>query len=186
MVRVKYSDELYHHGIKGQKWGVRRFQNEDGSLTSEGRERYGVGEHGISRFNTSKHIKKSLGRYTKAIGVGGVGGALAGAGIGAATAGIPTGGVLAVPGALYGGAYGLGAGVGVGLGAGHVYNTVKTYKEAKADWRKKHDRYKSGKMSKEDKKEYEAHLRTRGAARKRLAEYSPGLASLLYDDYLNS
>ena len=26
-------NELYHHGIKGQKWGVRRFQNEDGSLT---------------------------------------------------------------------------------------------------------------------------------------------------------
>lgn len=33
-------DELYHHGIKGQKWGVRRFQNEDGSLTSEGERRY--------------------------------------------------------------------------------------------------------------------------------------------------
>ena len=36
--------ELYHHGIKGQKWGERRFQYEDGSLTEEGRRRYGVGE----------------------------------------------------------------------------------------------------------------------------------------------
>ena len=36
-------DELYHHGIKGQKWGVRRFQNPDGSLTSEGMKRYGGG-----------------------------------------------------------------------------------------------------------------------------------------------
>lgn len=31
---------LAHHGIEGQKWGVRRYQNEDGSLTSEGRKRY--------------------------------------------------------------------------------------------------------------------------------------------------
>lgn len=31
---------LYHHGIKGQKHGTRRFQNEDGSLTPEGKERY--------------------------------------------------------------------------------------------------------------------------------------------------
>lgn len=31
--------ELYHHGIKGMKWGVRRYQNEDGSLTEEGQKR---------------------------------------------------------------------------------------------------------------------------------------------------
>lgn len=42
---VKHSDMyLAHHGIKGQEWGVRRFQNEDGSLTPAGRERYGVGD----------------------------------------------------------------------------------------------------------------------------------------------
>jgi hypothetical protein len=33
-------DELYHHGIKGQKWGIRRFQNKDGSLTKRGEKRY--------------------------------------------------------------------------------------------------------------------------------------------------
>ena len=33
------SEELYHHGIKGQKWGRRRYQNKDGSLTAEGRKR---------------------------------------------------------------------------------------------------------------------------------------------------
>lgn len=31
---------LYHHGIKGQKWGVRRYQNEDGTLTESGKARY--------------------------------------------------------------------------------------------------------------------------------------------------
>lgn len=35
-------DFLAHHGILGQKWGVRRYQNSDGSLTPEGRKRYGV------------------------------------------------------------------------------------------------------------------------------------------------
>lgn len=35
-------EHLAHHGIKGQKWGVRRFQNPDGTLTPEGRRHYGV------------------------------------------------------------------------------------------------------------------------------------------------
>lgn len=35
-------DFLAHYGIKGQQWGQRRFQNEDGSLTPEGRRRYGL------------------------------------------------------------------------------------------------------------------------------------------------
>lgn len=30
-------NELTHHGIKGQKWGIRRFQNKDGSLTNKGK-----------------------------------------------------------------------------------------------------------------------------------------------------
>lgn len=33
-------NELYHHGIKGMKWGVRRYQNKDGSLTDKGKKRY--------------------------------------------------------------------------------------------------------------------------------------------------
>ena len=35
-----YEPELCHHGIKGQKWGIRRFQNKDGTLTKAGKDRY--------------------------------------------------------------------------------------------------------------------------------------------------
>lgn len=37
-------DYLIHYGVKGQKHGVRRYQNEDGTLTAEGRDHYGVGD----------------------------------------------------------------------------------------------------------------------------------------------
>lgn len=43
--QLGHSDELMHHGIKGQKWGLRRYQNDDGTLTEEGRLRYGGKTH---------------------------------------------------------------------------------------------------------------------------------------------
>ena len=36
----QYPDYMYHHGVKGMKWGVRRYQNSNGSLTSAGKKRY--------------------------------------------------------------------------------------------------------------------------------------------------
>lgn len=61
--------ELYHHGILGQKWGVRRFQNQDGSYTAAGRERYGI-EDGKRRSLKSyaleyKDRRENKNRYTR-------------------------------------------------------------------------------------------------------------------------
>lgn len=49
-------NELYHWGIKGQKWGVRRYQNSDGSLTPAGREHYADSD-GSSRKSIGQSIK---------------------------------------------------------------------------------------------------------------------------------
>ena len=46
---MRVPDELYHHGVKGMKWGVRRYVNSDGSLTPEGH----------------AHYQKKLDKYTK-------------------------------------------------------------------------------------------------------------------------
>lgn len=43
------SPEVYHHGVVGQKWGQRRYQNEDGSLTALGREHYGYSRRSMQR-----------------------------------------------------------------------------------------------------------------------------------------
>jgi len=44
---------LVHHGIKGQRWGVRRYQNNDGSLTPAGRKKYDVNEDGTTKMKDS-------------------------------------------------------------------------------------------------------------------------------------
>ena len=44
-------NELYHYGIKGQRWGVRRYQNQDGTLTATGKKHYSQ----ITKDDVEKH-----------------------------------------------------------------------------------------------------------------------------------
>ncbi len=59
------NEELYHHGILGQKWGIRRFQNSDGSLTSAGKRRYDNDSHGKSGKDTKSEILEKSRAGTK-------------------------------------------------------------------------------------------------------------------------
>lgn len=56
---VVFTDELYHHGVKGQKWGVRRYQNEDGTLTAAGKARYNVKEAKRDYKQARKDFRKA-------------------------------------------------------------------------------------------------------------------------------
>lgn len=68
---------LEHHGILGMKWGRRRYQNEDGTLTAAGRARYGVGDPRMKRGQSARARNARRVKITKGLMVAG-GAALAG------------------------------------------------------------------------------------------------------------
>ena len=66
--RTKYHNELYHWGIKGQKWGIRRYQNEDGTLTEEGlkkKEQYKKDLNEELRETTNKIALRNYSKYDR-------------------------------------------------------------------------------------------------------------------------
>lgn len=83
MSYIAMNQELCHHGILGMKWGIRRYQNEDGSLTAAGRKRYSkeysklagkaateivknprFNEDAMRRFEEKQNSDKVLQRYS--------------------------------------------------------------------------------------------------------------------------
>lgn len=52
-------NELYHHGVKGMRWGIRRYQRKDGSVTSAGKKRYGAS----SKDSKPKRYDKLYAKY---------------------------------------------------------------------------------------------------------------------------
>ena len=83
MWQYNNTNELYHFGIKGMKWGVRRYQNEDGTLTPAGKKHYGNMSDDKLQKSLYKQVKKArakqsdwsnqwnvnntIGKYSKAV-----------------------------------------------------------------------------------------------------------------------
>lgn len=57
-------NQLEHYGVKGQRWGERRYRNEDGTLTAEGREHYGVGKMtDVKRYIGGDNLRRGFAKW---------------------------------------------------------------------------------------------------------------------------
>lgn len=64
---MEYNNELYHHGIKGMRWGVRRYQNKDGSLTPAGQKRRAKLEGELEKLGGQKKTDDNAATRKKSI-----------------------------------------------------------------------------------------------------------------------
>lgn len=67
VIVMNNKDYLAHHGILGQKWGVRRYQNNDGSLTAAGKKRYGT-EVNLDKYAKAGKTVRSIADKAKSTG----------------------------------------------------------------------------------------------------------------------
>lgn len=67
---IEYKNYLMHYGVEGQKWGTRRWQNEDGSLTPEGRRHYGYNEKILDKASKKLYNEKRVKAIQKATEAG--------------------------------------------------------------------------------------------------------------------
>lgn len=78
MIETIYSNpELYHSGVKGQKWGQRRYQNPDGTWTEEGKRRRRIGDGEYDEYDDYRPRKQINKKKALMVGLGVAGGALA-------------------------------------------------------------------------------------------------------------
>lgn len=61
---ITYNNELYHHGVLGMKWGVRRYQNKDGSLTYAGKKKALKIQDRYTNLTENGKYRKANGDYT--------------------------------------------------------------------------------------------------------------------------
>lgn len=64
---VPHKDSLLHHGTKGQKWGHRRYQNQNGTWTEEGKARRRVGSSKKTKLKSTEQLRKDYPSFTKSM-----------------------------------------------------------------------------------------------------------------------